>query len=151
MNWELKKFEDLKTEDIYKILKIRNEVFIVEQLCPYQDCDGKDENAYHLYLEDKGKIIAYLRILKKGVSYDQISIGRVLVHKDYRGKGIARKLMLKALNFIDVNLNEREVKIQAQSYLVNFYGSLGFKKTSEEYLEDDIPHIDMLYKDTSAL
>lgn len=151
MNWELKKFEDLKTEDIYKILKVRNEVFIVEQLCPYQDCDGKDENAYHLYLEDKGKIIAYLRILKKGVSYDQISIGRVLVHKDYRGKGIARKLMLKALNFIDVNLNEREVKIQAQSYLVNFYGSLGFKKTSEEYLEDDIPHIDMLYKDTSAL
>lgn len=151
MNWELKKFEDLKTEDIYKILKIRNKVFIVEQLCPYQDCDGKDENAYHLYLEDKGKIIAYLRILKKGISYDQISIGRVLVHKDYRGKGIARKLMLKALNFIDVNLNEREVKIQAQSYLVNFYGSLGFKKTSEEYLEDDIPHIDMLYKDTSAL
>ncbi|MCB2342595.1 GNAT family N-acetyltransferase [Clostridium estertheticum] len=146
MNWELKKFKELKVEEIYKILKIRNEVFIVEQQCDYQDCDGKDENAYHLYLQDNGKIIAYLRILKKGVSYDEISIGRVLVHKNYRGKGRSRELMLKAINFIELKLNEKEIKIQAQSYLVNFYGSLGFKETSNEYLEDNIPHIDMLYK-----
>lgn len=146
MNWELKKFEELKVEEIYKILKIRNEVFIVEQQCAYQDCDGKDENSYHLYLEDNGEIIAYLRILKKGVSYDELSIGRVLVHKNYRGKGISREMMLKAIKFIELNLNEKEIKIQAQSYLVNFYGSLGFKETSSEYLEDNIPHIDMLYK-----
>ena len=146
MNWELKKFKELKAEEIYKILEIRNEVFIVEQQCAYQDCDGKDENAYHLYLQDNDKIIAYLRILKKGVSYDEISIGRVLVHKNYRGKGIAREMMLKAINFIESNLNEKEIKIQAQSYLVNFYKSLGFKETSNEYLEDNIPHIDMLYK-----
>lgn len=146
MNWELKKFKELKVEEIYKILEIRNEVFIVEQKCAYQDCDGKDENAYHLYLQDNDKIIAYLRILKKGVSYDEISIGRVLVHKNYRGKGIAREMMLKAINFIELNLNEKEIKIQAQSYLVNFYKSLGFKETSNEYLEDNIPHIDMLYK-----
>lgn len=146
MNWELKKFDDLKVEEIYKILKIRNEVFIVEQQCAYQDCDGKDENSYHLFLQDNDKIIAYLRILKKGVSYDEISIGRVLVHKDYRGKGISRELMLKAINYIEVNLNEREIKIQAQSYLVNFYRSLGFKEVSNEYLEDNIPHMDMLYK-----
>lgn len=146
MNWELKKFDDLKVEEIYKILKIRNEVFIVEQQCAYQDCDGKDENSYHLFLRDNDKIIAYLRILKKGVSYDEISIGRVLVHKDYRGKGISRELMLKAINYIEVNLNEKEIKIQAQSYLVNFYRSLGFKEVSNEYLEDNIPHMDMLYK-----
>lgn len=146
MNWELKKFEELKVEEIYQILKIRNEVFIVEQQCAYQDCDGKDENSYHLYLQDNGEIIAYLRILKKGVSYDEISIGRVLVHKNYRGKGISREMMLKAINFIELNLNEKEIKIQAQSYLVNFYRSLRFKEASNEYLEDNIPHIDMLYK-----
>lgn len=146
MNWELKKFKELKVEEIYKILELRNEVFIVEQQCAYQDCDGKDENAYHLYLQDNGEIIAYLRILKKGVSFDEISIGRVLVHKNYRGKGISREMMLKAINFIELNLNEKEIKIQAQSYLVNFYKSLGFKETSNEYLEDNIPHIDMLYK-----
>ncbi|WP_434301945.1 GNAT family N-acetyltransferase [Clostridium botulinum] len=146
MNWELKKFEELKAEEIYKILEIRNEVFIVEQQCAYQDCDGKDENAHHLYLQDNDKIIAYLRILNKEVSYDEISIGRVLVHKNYRGKGISREMMLKAINFIELNLNEKEIKIQAQSYLINFYESLGFKETSNEYLEDNIPHIDMLYK-----
>lgn len=146
MNWELKKFKELKVEEIYKILELRNEVFIVEQKCAYQDCDGKDENAYHLYLQDNGKIIAYLRILKKGVSFDEISIGRVLVNKNYRGKGISREMMLKAISFIELNLNEKEIKIQAQSYLVNFYKSLGFKETSNEYLEDNIPHIDMLYK-----
>jgi ElaA protein len=148
LNWELKKFEELKVEEIYEILKIRNEVFIVEQQCAYQDCDGKDENSYHLYIQDNSKIIAYLRILKKGVSYDEISIGRVLVHKNYRGKGISREMMLKAINFIELNLNEKEIKIQAQSYLVNFYKSLGFKETSNEYLEDNIPHINMLYKKT---
>lgn len=146
MNWELKKFNELKVEEIYKILEIRNEVFVVEQQCAYQDCDGKDENAYHLYLQDNGKIIAYLKILKKGVSFDEISIGRVLVNKNYRGKGISREMMLKAINFIELNLNEKEIKIQAQSYLINFYKSLGFKETSNEYLEDNIPHIDMLYK-----
>lgn len=146
MNWELKKFKELKVEEIYKILEIRNEVFIVEQQCAYQDCDGKDENSYHLYLQEKGKIIAYLRILEKGVSYDEISIGRVLVHKNYRDKGIARKMMLRAIKFTELNLNEKEIKIQAQSYLVNFYRSLHFKETSNEYLEDNIPHIDMLYK-----
>ncbi|MBW6411187.1 GNAT family N-acetyltransferase [Clostridium weizhouense] len=146
MDWKLKKFEELKIKDIYKILEIRNEVFIVEQQCAYQDCDGKDENAHHLYLEDNDKIIAYLRILNKGVSYNEMSIGRVLVHKDYRGKGISKEMMLKAIKFIELNLNEKEIKIQAQAYLVDFYGSLGFKETSKEYLEDNIPHIDMLYK-----
>lgn len=146
LNWELKRFEELKSEEIYKILKIRTEVFIVEQQCAYQDCDGKDENSYHLYLEEDGEIACYLRILEKGLSFDEVSIGRVLVNKNYRGKGISREMMLKAINFIEQNLNETEIKISAQAYLVNFYGGLGFKEASEEYLEDNIPHIDMLYK-----
>ena len=145
MDWKLKKFEDLKFEEIYNILKIRNEVFIVEQRCAYQDCDEKDKKSFHLYLEDEGVIVSYLRILEKGVSFNEVSIGRVLVNKNYRSQGISREMMLKAIHFIEQSLNETQIKIQAQSYLVNFYGSLGFKESSNEYLEDNIPHIEMLY------
>ena len=151
MNWKLKKYKELNGEEIYKILKSRNKVFVVEQQCIYQDCDGKDENAYHLYLEDKNEIIAYLRILEKGISYDEASIGRVLVSENYRGKGISKEMLLRAINFIEQHLNETEIKISAQSYLVNFYRSLGFKEVSNEYLEDNIPHIDMLYKRSCGL
>lgn len=146
VEWKLKKFDELNIEELYEILQLRSEVFVVEQECAYQDCDGKDKNSYHLYLESDGRIIAYLRILKKGLSFDEMSIGRVLIHKDYRRKGIAREMMTKAISFIEKELNEKEIKIQAQVYLVDFYGSLGFKKVSDEYLEDNIPHIDMLYK-----
>lgn len=146
MNWNVKKFEELKCEEIYKILQIRNKIFIVEQKCVYQDCDGKDKKSYHLYLEDKGEVISYSRILLRKVSYNEVSIGRVLVNKNYRGTGIARKMMIEAINFIEKNLGEKEIKIQAQCYLIDFYKSLGFKEISNEYLEDNIPHIDMLYK-----
>ncbi|MBV1821387.1 GNAT family N-acetyltransferase, partial [Bacteroidales bacterium MSK.15.36] len=139
MNWNVKKFEELKCEEIYKILQIRNKIFIVEQKCVYQDCDGKDKKSYHLYLEDKGEIISYLRILPRKVSYNEVSIGRVLVNKNYRGTGIARKMMIEAINFIEKNLGEKEIKIQAQCYLIDFYKSLGFKEISNEYLEDNIP------------
>ncbi|WP_053955046.1 GNAT family N-acetyltransferase [Inediibacterium massiliense] len=146
MNWKIKKFKELNVEEIYKILALRNEVFIVEQECAYLDCDNKDLNSYHLFSEENGEVVAYLRILEKGVSYDEISIGRVAAKKNYRGKGISRGMMLKAIEFVENNLNEDTIKIQAQAYLLNFYSSLGFKAVSEEYLEDNIPHIDMLYK-----
>ncbi len=146
MNWTIKKFKELNVEEIYKILALRNEIFIVEQECPYLDCDDKDLNSYHLFLKENGEVVAYLRILEKGISYDEISIGRVAVKKNYRGKGISRKMMLKAIEFVENNLNEDTIKIQAQAYLLNFYSSLGFKAVSQEYLEDNIPHIDMLYK-----
>jgi len=145
MNWQIKKFQDLKIEELYSILKVRNEVFIVEQQCAYKDCDEKDKNAYHLFLEDNDEIYAYLRILNKGVSYDEISIGRVLVAQRHRGKGISREMMARSLDFIENNLHEKDIRISAQSYLINFYRSLGFKEVSEEYLEDNIPHIEMLY------
>lgn len=145
MDWIIKKFDELNAKDIYNILTLRNEVFIVEQNCVYMDCDYKDFNSYHLFLEQNGEIVAYLRVLEKGVSYDQISIGRVAVKKDFRGEGLSREMMLKAINFIENDLNETSIKIQAQSYLINFYTSLGFKPISDEYLEDNIPHIDMIY------
>lgn len=146
MNWNIKKFNQLKVEELYKILALRNKVFIVEQECAYLDCDDKDFNSYHLFCEENGEVVAYVRILEKGVSYDEISIGRVTVNKNYRGKVISREMMLKAIEFIENTLKETTIKIQAQAYLLNFYSSLGFKGVSEEYLEDNIPHIDMLYK-----
>lgn len=146
MNWQMKKFTELKLHEMYEILSLRSKVFVVEQECPYQDCDGRDEHSYHLFCEENGKITAYLRIIEKGISYDKISIGRVCVDKDYRSRGIAREMMTKAITFVRESLKENEIKIQAQAYLIDFYKSLGFREISEEYLEDNIPHIDMLYK-----
>ena len=146
MNWKIKKFHELELKEMYEILALRSKVFVVEQECPYQDCDGKDEYSYHLFCKEEDKVIAGLRIIKKGISYDEISIGRVCVDKNYRGSGSAREMMFKAIKFIVEELKESVIKIQAQSYLIEFYKSLGFKAVSDEYLEDDIPHIDMLYK-----
>lgn len=144
MNFTLKTFEQLTNTELYNILKVRTEVFVVEQNCPYLEVDGKDVQSYHLFKEENGKIIAYLRILPPGVSYEELSIGRVLVKKEYRGKKLAQQMMDQALQFIHYELKEKTIKIQAQAYLHNFYASFGFKVISETYLDDNIPHIDML-------
>lgn len=146
MNWDLKEFNELSLSEIYEILKLRNEVFIVEQQCAFQDCDDKDQNSYHLFLKDDKNIVAYLRVLKKGVSYSEISIGRVIVKKEYRKKGIAREMMVKAIDFIQKELKQNKIRISAQSYLVDFYKDLGFKEVSDVYYEDNIPHIEMVYE-----
>jgi len=146
MDFEIKKFDELSGEEVYEILKLRSEVFVVEQQCIYDDCDGKDKTSYHLFAKKENKIILYLRILKKGVSYDEISIGRVLVNIEYRSKGLAKQMMKCAIGFIENNLNENRVRISAQQYLLEFYSSLKFVKVSEVYLEDNIPHVEMLYK-----
>lgn len=144
MMWYLKTFDELSTKELYAILKERTNVFVVEQNCPYLEVDGKDEASYHLFKEINGDIAAYLRILPPGVSYSQSSIGRVLVKKEYRGQGLAYELMQKGIDFIHTELQQQDIKIQAQHYLREFYGSFGFEAVSEVYLEDDIPHIDML-------
>ncbi|HHV95268.1 MAG TPA: GNAT family N-acetyltransferase [Clostridiaceae bacterium] len=145
MEWKIKKFNELSPEELYKIIRLRIEVFVIEQNCIYQDCDGKDLNAYHLYLKKDGNVIACLRILNRGVSYDEVSIGRVVVKKDYRGRGIAKEMLRKAINLIENEMKENKIRISAQAYLENFYGSFGFKKVSDVYLEDGIPHVEMLY------
>lgn len=145
MNWVLKKFEELSIKEIYKILQARSEVFVLEQECPYQDCDGKDEESYHLFLEHNGEILSYLRIIPKEISYDEISIGRVLVRKERRKKGLAREMMVIAIDFIETKLNEKSIRISGQKYLIDFYKQLGFKEVSDIYLEDGIEHVEMLY------
>jgi ElaA protein len=146
MKWEVKKFNELTGQEVYEILKLRNEVFVVEQQCIYEDCDDKDQKSYHLFGEENGVIVAYLRILEKGISYNEISIGRVLTGKMHRGRGLGKQMMLNAIDFIENNLGEKIIRISAQQYLLKFYSDLGFIKVSEMYLEDDIPHIEMLYK-----
>lgn len=145
MEWVLKRFDSLSISEIYGILKLRNAVFIVEQNCPYQDIDEKDQSSYHLFLkEDNGQIAAYLRILDKGQTFDKISIGRVIVRKDKRGSGLAKQMLLKAISFIQEQLHEQRIKIEAQAYLQEFYRGIGFMPLSEIYLEDEIPHIKMM-------
>ena len=147
MKWKIKKFEDLKVEELYKILELRSKVFVVEQECIYQDCDRKDMGAIHLFCEDNDRVVANLRILEKGVSYSEISIGRVAVDKEYRRRRLGRIAMEKALEFIDNTYRDNNVRISAQLYIKDFYKSLGFKEVSEVYLEDNIPHIEMIRKD----
>lgn len=146
MNFQLKTFNELTTTELYNILKERTDVFVVEQNCPFPEVDGKDLQSYHLFKEENGEIIAYLRILPPGVSYPELSIGRVLVKEDYRGQKLAQQMMEEALSYITSELKETTVKIQAQHYLEDFYRSFGFEVISEVYLEDGIPHIDMLLK-----
>ena len=144
MNWKIKRFEEMTTTELYEILRMRSEVFVVEQTCIYQDLDLKDKKAYHLFCENNGEIAAYLRILDKGVSYPEISIGRVLTRETNRRIGLAREMMQKAISFVEEELSEMQIRISAQLYLKQFYESLGFLITSEVYLEDDIEHIEMV-------
>lgn len=146
MNWKIKLFNELTTDELYEILRLRAEVFVVEQDCAYQDLDLKDRLSYHLFLEENNEVIAYLRIIQKNVSYPEISIGRVITKKTYRGKGIAREMVQKAINYVIDKLKENKIRISAQAYLLEFYKSLGFKQTSDIYLEDGIKHIQMLFE-----
>ena len=144
---EIKEFNQLSTLELYEILKIRSEVFVVEQNCVYNDPDGKDLEATHIMIKDRKNILAYTRVLKTGVSYkDAPSIGRVLVVQDSRGGGLARQIVQASIDYIIDNLKEDKITIGAQEYLKSFYESLGFVGVSDVYLEDGIPHLDMTYR-----
>lgn len=142
MNWTFKTFDTLTPSELYGILALRSEVFVVEQTCIYQDIDGKDEKAMHLFATENGAIVAYARLFKAGDYFDEASIGRVIVHPQYRGKDWGHQLMKKALQYMDQN-HYGSIHISAQKYLENFYKSHQFKTVSSEYLEDGIPHIGM--------
>ncbi len=143
--WHIKRFNELSTGELYQILQLRNEVFVVEQNCIYQDADTKDYIAYHLFQEKDHKIIAYARLFKSGDYFDKASIGRVVVQPDFRKQNLGKKLMQKAIQFLTETLNETFIEISAQTYLLKFYNDLGFKPTGAEYLEDGLPHIRMIY------
>ena len=144
MNWILKKFDDLTSNELYAIMQLRNEVFVVEQNCVYQDADNKDLVSYHFMGWTNNKLMAYTRILPPGVAYTkEPSIGRVVTSPSARGSGIGRELMEKSIEELYKLFGETPIKIGAQLYLLKFYTSLGFQQTSSIYLEDDIEHIEM--------
>ncbi|WNC69889.1 GNAT family N-acetyltransferase [Thalassotalea nanhaiensis] len=149
INWKAKTFAELNTTELYDALKLRVDVFVVEQTCYYpelDDCDRVD-GVLHLLGYDGEHLVAYLRILPKGVSYpDYPSIGRVATRADYRGKGIGHPLMKQALDLCNQHFPGEDIKISAQEHLEKYYIQHDFKRVSDMYLEDDIPHIAMLKK-----
>ncbi|WP_297433097.1 GNAT family N-acetyltransferase [uncultured Cetobacterium sp.] len=138
-----KKFEELTLEELYEILKLRSEVFVVEQNCIYNDIDGKDKTSFHVIIKENNEITAYLRVLPPGISYENASLGRVLVAKDARGMGYAKAIVTEGINCVLRNFNTNKITIGAQEYLKDFYSEFGFKPVSEVYDEDGIPHLDM--------
>jgi ElaA protein len=139
-------FNQLSLKELYDQMQLRQEVFVVEQNCPYLDADGKDEQCYHLMgYGQNGALLAYTRLVPKGVSYPEYaSIGRVATAQSVRRTGMGRALMEESLQWADRLFPDAALKISAQCYLIRFYESFGFSTTGAEYLEDDIPHIAML-------
>lgn len=143
LQWKIKPFEALSVDELYDILKLRSEIFVVEQNCVYLDLDGKDKMALHLFGEFEGKVVAHARLFKAGISFDNASIGRVVVDANYRDRKWGHDLMREAIAGVAHHFGENKITIGAQLYLKKFYESHGFVQTSEMYLEDDIPHIEM--------
>lgn len=141
--WQVYTFSMLNTKLLYDILKLRVNVFVVEQNCVYPELDGYDEESDHIFFEENGNIICYARILPPGVKYDDVSIGRVIVSPDYRNQGLGYKLMDQCLAHVDKKWSNVPIQLQAQAHLQKFYESFNFKAISDVYDEDGIPHVDM--------
>ena len=144
--WKVKSFEELTTKELYGILKVRVDVFVVEQNCPYPDLDGYDQKAVHLWAEKNGEVLAYCRVFDKGIKYSETSIGRVLTNQKYRNLKLGKILIRFAINTIEARFRTSEIRISAQDYLLKFYSDFGFEDTGKKYLEDDIPHTEMIRK-----
>lgn len=143
IQWQIKSFDDLAVNELYDILRLRSAIFVVEQNCVYLDLDGKDKLALHLFGEFEGKIVAYSRLFKPGITFDNASIGRVVVDANFRDRKWGHELMREAIAGIKNHFGESKITIGAQLYLKKFYESHGFIQISDMYLEDDIPHIEM--------
>lgn len=143
-NWISKKFNELTVDELYQILQLRSEVFVVEQNCPYLDCDDKDQKSQHFWTCDNEKIISYVRILPPGVSYEEMSIGRVCTSPSVRRSGAGKELMEAAINECYRLHGQGPIRIGAQLYLKKFYESFDFISDGNVYLEDDIEHTIML-------
>lgn len=141
-----KSFIELSCEELYRILQLRCEVFVVEQNCAYQDMDNKDKVAQHLMMYAHDELAGYARLLPEGISYDCISIGRVVNPKDYRKKGLGKLLMEKAVIECYRLFGKESIQISAQVYAIPFYQKIGFEPLGDIYPEDGIPHIQMILK-----
>ena len=140
----LKQFSDLTTSELYAIMRLRGQVFVLEQNCPYVDADNLDQEAWHLWYELNSRPIAYARILKPGAYYKEASIGRVVTATSFRGKAVGKKLFKDCIAETRHLFPKSAIRIMAQSYLIRFYEAFDFKVVSEEFLEDGIPHVEML-------
>ena len=149
--WIYKHFCDLSATELYDILSLRNKVFVVEQNCVYDDTDKKDLDAWHLCGYVNEELAAYARILSPGVSYKEASIGRVITNPNHRGKGLGIELMNMAIQETLHQFKVTQIRISAQKYLLKFYGNLGFESTGKEYLEDNIPHVEMLLNNEASV
>ena len=146
MEVSVKTFNELTTEELYQILRLRSEVFVVEQDCVYQDVDNKDQKALHIMGIKDGEVVAYTRVFEPGDYFDNVSIGRVVVSQSQRKYGLGKQIMQASLAAINQRFPDKPTEISAQSYLLKFYTELGFNAFGEEYLEDGIPHRRMLKK-----
>lgn len=144
LEFKIKPFNDLSPLELYSVMELRSEVFVVEQNCVYQDVDGKDIKALHVLGKIDNAVIAYARIFKKNDYFENASIGRVVVSEKFRANKFGYELMLISIAAIETNFGIQPITISAQLYLKNFYESLGFQQVSETYLEDGIEHIEML-------
>lgn len=147
MKWICKPYDELTLNEFHDIIALRIDVFVIEQNCPYQDVDGKDKKSYHLFgVDDDGEVVAYSRILPAGVSYKEVAIGRVVTSQKIRGTGIGYELMNKSMEQVSMLFGEVPVRLSAQQHLKKYYESFGFEQVSEMYLEDGIPHVEMLFE-----
>jgi ElaA protein len=144
MDVQVKRFEQLSTKELYDILKLRVDVFVVEQKCPYEEVDGKDLQAWHVWLQDEDGIEAYLRVLDPGVVFPEAAIGRVIARK--RGQQLGARVLAAGIRTARERLHASAVRIEAQVYAKGFYEKAGFQAVSEPFLEDGIPHVQMLLK-----
>ncbi len=145
-HWQFKYFTELSLNEFHDIIAIRLKAFVVEQNCAYLDLDGKDKKSYHALCRDGlGNIIATARILPAGLSYPEVSIGRVVTDENTRGQGIGHVLMNECMNFCKDEFGLSPIRISAQKHLETYYNKHQFISTGKEYLEDEIPHVEMLF------
>ncbi len=146
MQISIKDFSALSKEELYDLLALRCKVFVVEQDCPYQDPDGKDDIAFHVMGYEGKDLAAYTRIFRPGDYFEEAAIGRVVTDPKFRGKGLGKDIMQASIDWIETELDQQSIRLSAQTYLERFYSELGFQSEGETYLEDDIPHISMVKK-----
>jgi ElaA protein len=146
LNYQFKHFYELSASEFHDLLAVRLKAFVVEQNCSYLDLDGKDKKCYHAICRDgKGNIVATARVIPPGISYQDSSIGRVVIDENYRGEGLGHELMTQCVDFIFAEFGKVPIRISAQKYLERFYNVHLFFSIGKEYLEDGIPHLEMLY------
>ncbi|MGI9526689.1 MAG: GNAT family N-acetyltransferase [Weeksellaceae bacterium] len=144
IHWHFKAFDYLTSQELYEIIRLRVAVFVIEQDAPYQDCDRVDYESHHIYATDGDEIMAYARIIPPGITYTEPCLGRVVLSPESRGNGYGRTLVYLALQAMETIYKTTDCRISAQLYLQEFYESFGFKRVSDVYLEDGLPHVEMV-------